>query len=58
MWVNINLKAPDDGSWVALTRVSSDGDLMPLGYVDDADFKFAIDVLSDIHRKYMDALDA
>lgn len=34
MWVNIDLKAPDEGEWVALTVVTADGEATPIGYLD------------------------
>ena len=34
MWVNIDLKAPDEGEWIALTSIDADGIKTPLGYLD------------------------
>lgn len=33
MWVDRVLKCPDQGAWVALTRVDAAGSTHPLGYV-------------------------
>jgi hypothetical protein len=32
MWVTDHLKAPDEGSWIAFTRVDADGRVERLGY--------------------------
>lgn len=33
MWTDVTLKCPDEGEWVALTRVNADGETVSLGYV-------------------------
>jgi len=34
MYVSVELKAPDEGTWVAFTEVTAEGEIKPLGYVD------------------------
>lgn len=58
MYVTVELRAPDEGSWIALTQVSDDGDIMPMGYIEQSEFEQATRAIGNLHTKFMNALSA
>lgn len=50
MWINLHLKCPDQGEWVALTAIDSDGRKQNLGYVDRADLTNAEEMADHLDR--------
>lgn len=37
MWIDVILKCPNDGSWLAVTRVTEAGDHEFIGYIEDTE---------------------
>lgn len=53
MWVDVILKCPNDGEWIALTRVNEDGNTESAGYITEHDLR-AIAPILKAHIAYVE----
>ena len=51
MYVNVSVKAPDEGDWIALTRVDDQGGTMSLGYLEPWILARVAETLRPLHAR-------
>lgn len=54
MWINRSLKVPDEGQWLALVVIDSDGANDILGYIDLVKWQKFVNTANDLNAMMLD----